>query len=1455
MGIINGLNIFLNVGAQPGRPPAADPKKDDTESKATKVTGVRQNAGRAAKPSLVPPLTAPAILDSAPTILDSVELSSNTAIGIGGADTLPGAPVNPINDTFSDAPPEVSQSQVVEQSPQPKKTAGSACGLKSGDKLPGGYTILDLIGTGAMGAVYLAEGPNGPVVVKTAIPTLPKAIEFLRNESNLLQEGNGASRIPKILSFGFFNEGPYIVMGLLPGEPLSKAIDGGRRMPMLQGFRLFSDLVEGAYLHYWDRGILNRDIKPGNMMWDLRLGLFSFDWGTGKYGPDIGTGNELGQVVGTPAYLSQKASLGGVGGQLTIADEFFSLAASLHEAIYGRLPYESQDVNGMKLPAWSQIQLNPNISARAQGVFARMLNMDGAAPYTSGQELLTDMRSVYKEEQAAYNRFKSAVMQGKGTLIYFRNVGGASASFEQAVREAFPESNIYRCDREGMEGIFVFARMDENAAAKKAQRIDSGQSTRSTIAIKGVKISGRRNAEAAFNGHIQDVLNAADIASAQRGNAVVRASSNPGDYDIYLSSEGRFVSTKYINEKYIPQLLKVAEEISRVDEKLGEALKKEILRRSPEQAAQINLRDIRKIAFYMKHPQKMEYGGKQEDWFKDKLLPLIDGSGLIEYRLTEMRQAAVKAKDAKRWDIIGRRFGPTVADILKPRFFTGELGNMSAQEFEQFKTDVRSARKGEDVVLKRLRLNQVEGQKLMDALIQAEADYVARGKEALGKIREAQAQGKPLSPQLMRWLKAFRNQKQLRKELKINLQEVNLMVERTIAIEKRQRAVQSQTGEIEVQQSGGSVLLVGKASREVLVKMTLGEWAKILKLAKRYNLSPEQAARAYVLSRNNFATNVIVERFTARKVNEFLVTDAGQEFIRRNADILRNRMRMGGPALMIEVITLLFMEMIAGKIAIDPQKDPVKHLAFVIGLTHTFGTISRPLTQQLLNGPLSMIKTTVVDGAVVISFKDIKLPDGKTIAEFMHKNLFSGKGVLDITKRTLTFTPNMVKGMGPGLFTAFLADQLAVITGLVKENSPNRHLAGFIGFFGPTVAGIFSPSYARGVSLGTAEYELAWAAAGKGSRILLGLGRANAAAGAMFAVGFGFDLITMITTSSYDAFVAGRALDRDLLSYCSERSPWYEKTNAFWVTMWRPVAGRFIAQGAASKQNMAAVMRMDYQLSLDMQEEVRTYFKARLLTDSDTNSVDLSFALKPMQEGIDGTTRSYSHDLDVAPIVHTKYIPGRLDRIAEKYKKDYPVKYSIGDWTPARIAEDMRANGMGDVTTQDVEKVLKHIQAKRVQESVAFMVFVQSPVNDEIRGLFNKDGTLQKGKEEEFIKWVFGQKATSETVIQIRMVQKAYKGIDSQVNSTGNLENAGAKDDIYFAALARWARETAAAYKNNPADPKAARNMKVIEARINTLRNAWDKTPSVEGKVAILKELIALGDFIGAQLFALELKK
>jgi serine/threonine protein kinase len=236
----------------------------------------------------------------------------------------------------------------------------------------GNYKVVQQIGEGGMGVVYMAEHPviGRKVAIKLLHASYSKDSETVArffNEARAIHM-IAHPNIVEILDFGQTNDGqPYFIMELLQGEPLADRISHGA-VPPLEAVAIVSQICDALQAAH-DKHIVHRDLKPHNVyllgvapkqhvkILDFGVAKMSSGWDTSQSGGKS-VKTRTGSLMGTPLYMSPEQCRGS--GKLDHRTDIYSLAVILFEMISGRPPFIAEGVG--ELFAKHMLEPAPSLS-------------------------------------------------------------------------------------------------------------------------------------------------------------------------------------------------------------------------------------------------------------------------------------------------------------------------------------------------------------------------------------------------------------------------------------------------------------------------------------------------------------------------------------------------------------------------------------------------------------------------------------------------------------------------------------------------------------------------------------------------------------------------------------------------------------------------------------------------------------------------------------------------------------------------------------------------------------------------------------------------------------------------------------------------------------------------------------------------------------------------------------
>ncbi len=273
----------------------------------------------------------------------------------------------------------------------------------------GPYRILSRLGEGGFGTVFLAERRE-PFVQRVALKVVKPGMDSRAVIARFEQERQALAvmdhpGIARVLDGGLTPQGrPYFAMEYVKGDTITDYCDA-RRLSLRDRLRLFEKACE-AVQHAHLKGLIHRDIKPTNVLaFDSEGGepdLKVIDFGVAKAVSQPMTAKtlftELGQMIGTPEYMSPEQADPGLG-DIDTRSDVFSLGVLLYELIAGATPFDGQT---LRSKAYGEIQRilqeddPPTPSARISTITTKDSDLSSRIARARGlevQDLARELRS------------------------------------------------------------------------------------------------------------------------------------------------------------------------------------------------------------------------------------------------------------------------------------------------------------------------------------------------------------------------------------------------------------------------------------------------------------------------------------------------------------------------------------------------------------------------------------------------------------------------------------------------------------------------------------------------------------------------------------------------------------------------------------------------------------------------------------------------------------------------------------------------------------------------------------------------------------------------------------------------------------------------------------------------------------------------------------------------------
>ncbi|HEX2689348.1 MAG TPA: protein kinase [Kofleriaceae bacterium] len=263
----------------------------------------------------------------------------------------------------------------------------------------GNYRILNKIGTGGMGAVYLAEHPL--IGKRVALKVIHHELAGNRDVvSRFFQEARavnkiGNEHIVEIHDFGVTPEGDhFFIMEYLDGRTLASILSREKAIDVMRSLHIGAQIANAlAAAHA--AGIIHRDLKPDNIMLMQRLGDQDFvkvlDFGLAKvFSAATAVKTAAGVLLGTPQYMSPEACESKR--DLDHRTDIYALGVLLFQMMTGVLPFDGESMGEVLVKQVTALPpaprgLNPAIPPSVEQILLRCLAKPVDARFATMQAL------------------------------------------------------------------------------------------------------------------------------------------------------------------------------------------------------------------------------------------------------------------------------------------------------------------------------------------------------------------------------------------------------------------------------------------------------------------------------------------------------------------------------------------------------------------------------------------------------------------------------------------------------------------------------------------------------------------------------------------------------------------------------------------------------------------------------------------------------------------------------------------------------------------------------------------------------------------------------------------------------------------------------------------------------------------------------------------------------------
>jgi serine/threonine protein kinase len=330
----------------------------------------------------------------------------------------------------------------------------------------GRYELMEKLGRGSMGVVYLARDPLIDRLVAVKAIDLQRLSREERDEyeSRFNMEARAAGRLshPNIVTIydvGKDGDVVYIAMELLDGQDLEAILLGGSRLTIDEILDISTQVANGlafAARH----GIIHRDIKPSNIMimQDRRVKII--DFGIAKIAA-LSSDTIDGKIIGTPLYMSPEQVMND---EVDSRSDIFSLGIVQYQMLTGVTPFAGDNLNAIMYQIVNESPPKPSMGRAdvpdmLDPIVLKCLSKNSRARYQSSAELADDLISCRTKLHKAKNALERLQSFKKQEPLLIHQLVYESRPTELLTQEQLRDILVksqYKNIRLNLSGLLIF---------------------------------------------------------------------------------------------------------------------------------------------------------------------------------------------------------------------------------------------------------------------------------------------------------------------------------------------------------------------------------------------------------------------------------------------------------------------------------------------------------------------------------------------------------------------------------------------------------------------------------------------------------------------------------------------------------------------------------------------------------------------------------------------------------------------------------------------------------------------------------------------------------------------------------------------------------------------------------------------------------------------------------------
>ncbi len=265
--------------------------------------------------------------------------------------------------------------------------------FRAGDRI-GSYTLIEKVGRGTFGEVWLAEEKTAISSHKVALK-LPNEedidLEAIRQEAEVWEQVKGHPNILPIIKADNIDGQIYIASEYAPDGSLNKWLKkyGGKAPATEIAVKMIQGILSGLE-HLHSKGVIHRDLKPENILLQADTPRIA-DFGIARL---MQTTSNSTQATGTPAYMAPECFYS----VRSVQTDIWAVGVIFHLLLTGRLPFPQPDqISVMNAILNSEPQIQNDIPAKFQQIIYKTLQKNPTSRYQSVAEMRKDLNGFSSE--------------------------------------------------------------------------------------------------------------------------------------------------------------------------------------------------------------------------------------------------------------------------------------------------------------------------------------------------------------------------------------------------------------------------------------------------------------------------------------------------------------------------------------------------------------------------------------------------------------------------------------------------------------------------------------------------------------------------------------------------------------------------------------------------------------------------------------------------------------------------------------------------------------------------------------------------------------------------------------------------------------------------------------------------------------------------------------------------